>query len=90
MSEFGNSVDLAPFDCHEAVRRLWDYLDHELSEDEMRLVDAHLAGCERCPPHFTFERAFLSAVRTARAENAASAALRHRVRAILHLETSHG
>ena len=70
-------------DCRETVRRLWDYLDHELSDAESRAVDTHLADCERCPKHFTFERDFLAAVRTARAERGASAALRGRVREIL-------
>ncbi len=71
------------FDCRETVRRLWDYLDHELSDSETRAVDAHLADCDRCPKHFTFEREFLAAVRLARTERGASAALRGRVRELL-------
>jgi anti-sigma factor RsiW len=55
-----------PFDCHAAVRRLWDYLDGELGEADARAVDAHLAECDKCPPHFRFERAFLRAVRSVR------------------------
>ncbi len=74
---------VAPFDCRETVRRLWDYLDHELSDAETRAVDAHLAECEKCPKHFAFERAFLAALRAARAEQGASADLRDRVRSIL-------
>jgi len=74
---------VAPFDCRETVRRLWDYLDHELSETERQAVDAHLAECERCPKHFAFEQAFLAALRTAREERGANAALRDRVRSIL-------
>lgn len=77
------------FDCTETVRRLWDYLDHELTPSEVVAVDAHLAECERCPPHFTFERAFLSALRTARAEHGASPVLRDRVSAILASSSSH-
>lgn len=80
----------APFDCRETVRRLWDYLDHELTETETRAVDAHLALCDRCPPHFAFERAFLAAVRQAREERGASAALRDRVRNILGMDGAHG
>ena len=79
----------APFDCEETVRRLWDYLDHELTDAEVRAVDAHLAECERCPQHFEFERAFLGAVRAARAEKGAHAALHDRVRTILQLEARH-
>lgn len=76
---------VATFDCSETVRRLWDYLDHELSEAERHAVDAHLADCERCPKHFAFEQAFLAALRTAREERGANAALRDRVRSLLGL-----
>ncbi|HYW30367.1 MAG TPA: zf-HC2 domain-containing protein [Gemmatimonas sp.] len=78
--------DVAVFDCRETVRRLWDYLDHQLSDAEVREVDAHLAHCEQCPPHFTYERAFLDAVRAARAERGANARLRERVRGMLGLD----
>lgn len=54
------------FDCEQSVRRLWDYLDNELDAIELAAVDAHLAECDRCPPHFAFERRFLTAVRAAR------------------------
>ena len=75
-----------PFDCHAAVARLWDYLDGELGEADARLVDAHLAECERCPPHFAFERTFLAAVGRARAIQAGGARLRDRVIAALAAE----
>ena len=84
MSPDGGEV--AVFDCRGAVQRLWDYLDRELGEPELRAVDAHLAECELCPPHFEFERAFLVAVRSARDERGASTALRGRVRQILGLD----
>ncbi len=73
------------FDCEEAVRRLWDFLDRELSEVETRAVDAHLEACDQCPAHFKFEHAFLAAVRSAREDRVASPALRNRVREILGL-----
>ena len=81
---------LPKFDCRETVRRLWDYLDHELSDAEVHDVDAHLANCERCPPHFAFERAFLTAVRAARDERGAHAALRDRVLTILEVRARDG
>lgn len=55
------------FDCEHTVRRLWDYLDGQLAPIDLAAVDAHLAECDRCPPHFEFERRFLNAVREARA-----------------------
>ena len=53
-------------DCRATVRKLWDYLDGRLNEARVQVVEAHLADCERCPPHFTFERSALGAVRAAR------------------------
>jgi anti-sigma factor RsiW len=75
-----------PLDCQATVRRLWDYLDGTLATPDLRAVDAHLAGCPKCPPHFAFERAFLRAVRAARAEHVGADALRARVTAALALE----
>lgn len=56
------------FDCEQSVRRLWDYLDGELGVTEVAALEAHLAECDRCPPHFTFERRFLEIVREAKAD----------------------
>ena len=60
------AVDGPVFDCEQTVRRLWDYLDGQLAPLDLAAVDAHLAECDRCPPHFEFERRFLDAVRDAR------------------------
>ncbi|MBL0169898.1 MAG: zf-HC2 domain-containing protein [Gemmatimonadaceae bacterium] len=76
------------FDCEQTVRRLWDYLDGQLGSVDRRAVDAHLADCDRCPPHFEFERRFLETVRAARdltltPDAAQSQALREHVVAML-------
>lgn len=34
--------------CFDVLDRLSDYLDGELSEEERRQVEAHLAGCDEC------------------------------------------
>lgn len=44
----------SPIDCLTAVRRLWDYLDGRLTPIAHDEVEAHLATCELCPPHFLF------------------------------------
>ena len=80
--------DVQTFNCEQAVRRLWDYLDGELNALDVAAVDAHLVQCERCPAHFTFERRFLDAVRDARAaiytpDTATTASLRVRVVSML-------
>ncbi len=71
-------------DCEQTVRRLWDYLDRQLSAMDMQAVDQHLHDCKaKCASHFVFERAFLGVVRSARPINVASDALRLRVTALL-------
>ena len=72
-----------PLDCHAAVRRLWDYLDGRLALPDAQAVDAHLAACANCPPHFDFERAFLAAVAAARSDAPDVASLRECVLAAL-------
>jgi mycothiol system anti-sigma-R factor len=34
--------------CSEAVRRLWEYLDDNLSEVDRKAVEEHLSLCRRC------------------------------------------
>jgi anti-sigma factor (TIGR02949 family) len=47
------------FTCEETFRRLDDYLDRELSPDEMELVRLHLEICEGCAREFKFEASTL-------------------------------
>jgi anti-sigma factor (TIGR02949 family) len=49
-------------DCDTAVRRLWDYLDGRLSAIAREEVEAHLATCELCPPHFEFAQHVRTAI----------------------------
>jgi mycothiol system anti-sigma-R factor len=35
-------------DCHEAMRRLWEYLDSTVCAVDRALLDEHLARCRRC------------------------------------------
>lgn len=34
--------------CSEAVRRLWEYLDNDLGDEDRARVEDHLALCHRC------------------------------------------
>jgi anti-sigma factor (TIGR02949 family) len=52
-----------PLTCREAVARLDDYLDRELSEAEMGRVREHLETCEACAGHFRVEEQLLHQVR---------------------------
>ena len=51
------------YTCEEAFRRLDDYLDRELSAEEMTLVHEHLDICAGCAREFTFEASVLRGVR---------------------------
>jgi anti-sigma factor (TIGR02949 family) len=44
-----------PLTCDEAIARLDDYLDRELSADEMALVREHLNTCAHCAEAYAFE-----------------------------------
>lgn len=43
------------FTCEDAFRRLDDYLDRVLDQDELRLVHEHLEICAACAREFAFE-----------------------------------
>lgn len=53
---------LSRYTCEEAFRRLDDYLDHELSANEMVLVREHLEICAGCAREFNFESSVLKGV----------------------------
>ena len=52
-----------PMTCREVFRRLDDYLDRELSPEEIAAVEAHLAVCEICAGEYRFDGAVLSGIR---------------------------
>ena len=43
------------YDCKEAFSRLGDFLDRELSPQEVALVEDHLAVCDICAKEYRFE-----------------------------------
>jgi len=51
------------YTCEEAFRRLDDYLDRELSAEEMTLVHEHLDICAGCAREFNFEASVVRGVR---------------------------
>ncbi len=74
-----------PIDCVTAVRRLWDYLDARLPSLRREEVEAHLAACAACPPHFAFAGSVRDAIAASRtpADPDADGRLRERVREAL-------
>jgi len=57
----------SPIDCEAAVRRLWDYLDGRVSVVARGEIEAHLATCALCPPHFVFAERMKAALTAAAA-----------------------
>ena len=51
------------YTCEEMLRRLDDYLDRELSAEEIVRVEEHLQECEACIREFGFEASVIRAVR---------------------------
>ena len=49
--------------CEEAVKRLTDYLSHELQPDEEVMVQKHLGQCRGCFAKFHFEATLLRTIR---------------------------
>lgn len=55
--------DINRLTCDEAFRRLDDYLDRELTPEEMARVKEHLDTCEMCAREFGFEERMLRGLR---------------------------
>ncbi len=50
--------------CKEALERLDDYLDRELSPQEQQRVATHLKICAHCAQMYKFERGLIEDIRT--------------------------
>lgn len=51
------------FTCEEIFARLDDYIDRELTPDELRLVREHLETCAACAAEYHFESGVLQGIR---------------------------
>jgi anti-sigma factor (TIGR02949 family) len=49
-------VRRAAIPCSEAVRQLWDYLDHAIAPDDQKRVEHHLSFCRRCCGELEFAK----------------------------------
>jgi anti-sigma factor (TIGR02949 family) len=74
---------LTRYTCEEAFRRLDDYLDRELSGEEMTLVHEHLEICAGCTREFNFEASVLRGVREKLRQIELPDSLQARIRAAL-------
>lgn len=55
--------DFTPLTCQETFRRLDDYLDRELSVEEVGRVQEHLQACAICAGEYEFEANVIAEVR---------------------------
>lgn len=69
-----------PLDCQAVFRRLDDFVDRELTQDETALVQAHLDLCEVCAREYRFEASVIAAVRAKLTQVRAPQALIDRIR----------
>jgi anti-sigma factor (TIGR02949 family) len=53
-------------DCEEALKRLFDFLDHELGDDERDAMQRHLSTCLGCWSRASFERRLKARLRELR------------------------
>ena len=51
------------YTCKEALARLDDYVDRELTPREIQLVERHLKICHECTRKFAFEADLLAQMR---------------------------
>ena len=49
--------------CEAILRRLDDYIDRELSPEEMRMVERHIEDCLHCAGRFRFEMSLIRELR---------------------------
>lgn len=69
--------------CEEAVKRLNEYLSHELEPNEEDLLQAHLGQCKGCFEKFRFEETLLRTIRERIGQVQAPDALRQRILGLL-------
>ena len=74
---------LYPATCADVFARLADYLDRELSAEEVRLVEDHLELCEVCASEFRFEERVLAGLRQRVRSDTVPETLRQRVTSML-------
>lgn len=69
-------------DCEQAIKQIFEFIDHELSDGEHALLEQHLRICKSCFSRVEFER-MLKQKMGALAGEVPTAALSARVRKLL-------
>lgn len=61
-------TDTKAIPCSEAVRQLWDYLDHTIAPEDQEQVEKHLSFCRRCCGELEFAKEMRVFLATSSAE----------------------
>lgn len=48
--------DIKPINCEEALKRLFEYIDHELHSHQHDEMEEHLSRCRSCYSRLEFEK----------------------------------
>ena len=63
-------------DCSEVLHRIYEYLDGEMSADDVRRVATHLSECQPCLAEHDLDMALKQAVRRSCSQESTPAAVR--------------
>ncbi len=74
-------------DCQDCLELLYEYLDKELSAEDLATVRRHLDDCRGCSGHFFFEEHLIRKIHDACADDRAPDQLRQRI--VLRLREGH-
>ena len=78
---------MTPISCQEALERLYEYLDGELTPESAQEVRRHIEICDACYPEVRFTTEFRDAVhRAAQGQPVSPDSLRQRVAELLEKE----
>ena len=72
------------YSCEEAIKRLNEYLDHEMTPEERIVVLKHLEICRPCLSRFSFEQSLVISLRQKVTVLCLPAALRAKLHGLLH------
>jgi anti-sigma factor (TIGR02949 family) len=74
--------------CEAILQRLDDYIDRELSPDDVLVVERHLEECFRCAAQYRFEIGLIRDIRTRLRRIALPGDLMTRIKLRLDAETA--
>lgn len=78
---------MTPISCQEALERLYEYLDGELTPESAEEVQRHIEVCDACYPEVKFTTRFRDALhRAAQGQPVCPDSLRRKVGRLLETE----